>query len=327
MNLPLHFSRASRRLAAALCAGALASALVGCGGGSQAVPFEPNRMFAVGDDYSALSADGRKYAVNALKTDGTLDCAKNPLWTQTVASAFGLTLQECNPNAVASPAGQTLAQPGAQVAFDDGRTANTLAAQIDPIVAGGTLNDKDVVTFLIGSNDVLEQYAKYPATPEGTLLDTLKARGRLAGGQINRLALLGPAVLAATVPDLGLSPFGRAEKAAHTDVDRAALLTRLVDAFNSGLRLEMINDGRLIGVVFADQEVRDMNLAPGAYGVTNVSDAVCLPSAPLPGCTTATLVTGGNEGLYVWADGWRFSAGAQARLGLLAELRARNNPF
>ena len=176
-----------------------------------------------------------------------------------------------------------------------------------------------------GANDVVEQYGKYPGTPEDQLIATLRERGKQAGAQINRLALAGPAVLAVTVPDLGLSPFAIGQKAANTDTDRAALLTRLTDAFNSGMRLEMINDGRLIGVVFGDQEVRDIVRDPGIYGFANVTVGVC--AVPLPGCYTNTLVANGNAISYLWADGLRFSAGGQARLGLLAQVRALNNPF
>jgi phospholipase/lecithinase/hemolysin len=324
MTIRFTLSRLRRQAAALAGAAALLVVLAACGG-SAAEPFRPTRLVALGDEMSVLTSDGRKYSVNAFKSDGTtLDCAANPLWIQSLASAFGLTFAECNPNAVAQPTAQTLALPQAQVAFDDGSTANTLVAQVDAFLASAPGEDV-LVTILIGTNDIVEQYGKYPGTPEDQLLATLGERGRQVAAQINRVALAGPAVLAVTVPDLGLSPFGIAQKAANTDTDRAALLTRLTDAFNSGMRLEMINDGRMIGVVFGDQEVRDIVRDPPVYGFANVSAGVC--AVALPGCYTNTLVANGNAINYLWADGLRFSPGGQARLGLLAQVRALNNPF
>ncbi|MEN9418641.1 MAG: hypothetical protein RI988_2261, partial [Pseudomonadota bacterium] len=58
------------RLTAWLLAGA-AVLLASCGGGtSQIQAFQPPRLVAFGDEASALGANGRKYAVNALTTDG-----------------------------------------------------------------------------------------------------------------------------------------------------------------------------------------------------------------------------------------------------------------
>lgn len=326
MDFPLIPTRLRRSAAALVAAAALAGALAACGGGSQAEPFRPARLFALGDQSSVLTAQGRKYTVNALKTDGALDCVAHPLWTQSVARAFGLVFAECNPDAVAAPTAQTLAVPGAQVAFEGGAGGSTLVAQVDALLAAAPGEDA-LVTLLVGANDVVEQYARFPATPEADLAALLRERGKAAAAQVNRIALAGPAVLLATVPDLGLTPFALAEKAAHTDTDRAALLTRLVDAFNAGMRLEMINDGRLIGVVFADQEVRDIVRNPPVYGFSNATGPACLASAPLPDCTTGTLVTGGSATAFLWADGLHLSAGGQARLGLLAQIRAQNNPF
>ena len=90
------------RLAARGCAFAVfaaAALLAACGGGDQVDPFKPTRVLAFGDELSVIEADGRKYSINAFKqitaTDGTvtddpttLDCARNPLWVQNVASSF-----------------------------------------------------------------------------------------------------------------------------------------------------------------------------------------------------------------------------------------------
>ena len=67
------------------------------------------------------------------------------------------------------------------------------------------------------------------------------------GEQVTRIATSGAKVLLSTVPDLGLTPFGLAERAANTDTDRSALLTRLTARFNAKMRATIPNDGRMIG--------------------------------------------------------------------------------
>ncbi|MGI9153921.1 MAG: hypothetical protein ACR2IY_08615, partial [Rubrivivax sp.] len=66
-------------MAAAACV--LALGLASCGGGtSQVETFAPLRLITLGDEMSAFTADGRKYAVNALAADGTTpDCKTLPL--------------------------------------------------------------------------------------------------------------------------------------------------------------------------------------------------------------------------------------------------------
>ena len=57
--------------------------------------------------------------------------------------------------------------------------------------------------------------------------DHRQRRGRRAlevGRQVNRLADTGAKVLLSTILDVGLTPFAIAERAAHADTDRAALL-------------------------------------------------------------------------------------------------------
>jgi outer membrane lipase/esterase len=307
-----------RRGALALAASAL---LAGCGGGTAIEPFAPTRLMAFGDELSVLQADGRKYTVNALNaTTGALDCAANPLWIQTVAQAFSLVFAGCNP-ASAPVSATTYATVGAK--------ASQLSAQIDTALAAVPANDKQLATVLLGVHDILELYGRYPTTPLNDLLTEARARGRIVGEQVNRLALAGPAVIIVTAPDLGLSPFGQAQKAldASASPNRAQVLTQIGDAFNSGLRVALINDGRLIGLVSGDQLVRDLSTFPGFYGIANFSTPVCLDTAALPNCDTNTLISGGSATTYAWADGFRFSAGVHSQLGLVAQARALRNPF
>jgi outer membrane lipase/esterase len=307
---------------AALCA------LAACGGGDTQEPFNPNRVLAFGDELSTIEADGRKYSINAYKiTDTTtnpptestteLDCARNPIWIQTVASSFGLAFDRCLGTATTA-SGQVLAQRGQKVA--------DLPAQL-AAVQGAAFNERDLALMQVGMNDILELYARYPAESSASLIEEARSRARVYGEAINRLATSGPAVVVLTVPDLGLTPFARAQNTSSGDPNRGKLLSQLTDAFNSRMSVTLINDGRLIGLVFIDIETQNMFKFPSNFSLTNVLDAACLPTAVLPDCRTNTLATGATSASHLWADDLRPSQTLQSRMGSLAEFRAKNNPF
>jgi outer membrane lipase/esterase len=303
-------------------------ALAACGGGDTQEPFNPNRVLAFGDELSTIEADGRKYSINAYKiTDATtnpptestteLDCTRNPLWIQTVASSFGLAFDRCLGTATTA-SGQVLAQRGHKVA--------DLPAQL-AAVQGAALNERDLALMQVGMNDILELYARYPAESSASLIEEARSRARVYGEAINRLAQSGPAVVVLTVPDLGLTPFARAQNTSSGDPNRGKLLSQLTDAFNSRMSVTLINDGRLIGLVFIDIETQNMFKFPSNFSLTNVLDAACLPTAVLPDCRTNTLATGATSASHLWADDLRPGQTLQSRMGSLAEFRAKNNPF
>ncbi len=311
-----------------------AGLLAACGGGGQIDPFKPTRILAFGDELSLIEADGRKYSINAFKiTDATttpptestteIDCTRNPLWIQTVAVGFGLAFDRCLGAATAA-SGQILAQAGHKVANFEAQIA---------AVQGNALGEKDLALVMIGMHDILELYAQFPGVDSVALLGQAAARGTAYGQQINTLALRGPAVVVLTVPDLGLTPFALAQNTLTGDPLRAALLTAMTEAFNDSMSVALINDGRLIGLVFADLELQRMVKSPASFGLTDVIAPACKDTAPLPGCTTATLAeatataAAATTTTWLWADSLRLSPAGQARLGLLAESRARSNPF
>jgi outer membrane lipase/esterase len=305
-----------------------AALLAACGGGGLVEPFNPTRVIAFGDELSAIDATGRKYSINAFKiTDATttpatestteLDCTRNPIWTQAVATAFALAFDRCLGTATAA-SGLALAAPGAKVA--------DFAAQ-RAAVTGATLSKKDLTLVMFGMNDLLELYARYPTTGRDTLIAEARARGESLGAQVNALAQSGPPVVVLTVPDLGLTPFARAQNTSTGDATRAALLTDLTAAFNNRMSVTLINDGRLIGLVYADIELQTEYKFPGVVGPANVNDAACLGTTALPGCTTRTLVTDATSTTHLWADALLPGPNFHTRLGSLAAFRARNNPF
>jgi outer membrane lipase/esterase len=302
-----------------LAALAAAGAVVACGGStSQLEPFIAERVFAFGDEASALTSDGRNYSVNGVDaTTGAINCNAQPIWVQIIAGYFSLGLAECT-GAVAVPTQAfTLAAPGARVA--------EVAAQIESRVAAGGFRDKDLALFFVGINDVLELYQQFPVQSEAALLAEARQRGTRAAQLVNRLVDLGARVVVVNLPDMGMSPYARAEAAANTDTDRAALITRLTTAFNESLGVRIRIDGRFVGLAQLDLRTQQARVAPSAFNLSNISDGVC--TVALPDCTTATVVTDADARTWLWADGTRLGLAGQNAVATLALQRVQQNPF
>ena len=313
---------ASRRRGRVLLAVAVVAAVLSaCGGGtSQIEPFAPTRIMAFGDETSTITAQGKKYTVNGIDATTLLpSCVVDPIWVQSLATGFGLTFPQCNPSNLAAPTGLMYATPGAKVA--------DVKAKIDAHFSVSGFGPKDLAAVLVGANDVLELYGQYPAQSQASLIDAVKARGRALGDQVNRIVNAGGRVIIATLPDMGVTPFALKEKAAKVDTDRAVLLSTLTTEFNTAMRLTIINDGRLIGLVLADEAVQATVRYPAAFGYANVTDGVCLTPIAVPDCTSKPLVTGGSGASWLWATDTLLSPAGQARIGVLALTRAKNNPF
>jgi outer membrane lipase/esterase len=306
------------RIAAVGAFGAFVLALLtACGGGtSQIQAFAPSRIVVFGDEHSAFTADGRKYAVNGLKADGTgaVDCELNPLWIQTVASAFGFHFAQCLGTATEARA-VTYAAPGATVA--------AVTSQIDAAAATGVENN--LVLMMAGLHDVIQIYeSRGAAETDDQLVERARERGVAMAVQVNRLVDLGARVVVATAPDVGLTPWALAKGATE-----AALLSRLSLALNGRLRVNILLDGRFVGLVLIDELIQSGTKVPLAYGLLNWTEPLCLSTAPLPTCTTAaeSLVTGATEITYMWADSKFFGTNMHRQAGLTAVDRATRNPF
>ena len=327
-------STPSRRLGRCLATMAAAAALLAaCGGGtSQIEPFKPNRVIVFGDEDSFIANDGtgngRKYTVNGMTTD-TLqlrDCTLLPNWVQTLSDHYGFVFAECNKNN-ATPRAFMRAKVGAKI--DDPGTG--LARQIsEQTSAGGAFTSKDLVTVMMGSNDIFELS---DAVLAGTMTDTqataeARRRGALLAERINGLLGAGARAIVSTIPDLGVTPY--AVKLNKTTGGVSARLTRLSYEFNATLRTTIDQtrfDGRNYGLVLTDDTVQTITKFPENFGYSNAVDGVC--AVALPNCTSATadLVSGGNAGAYVWADDKHLTPSMHARIGSQALTRALNNPF
>jgi phospholipase/lecithinase/hemolysin len=318
------FLNRGRNLRRVLGGVAIAAALAACGGGtSQYDAFEPGRVIAFGDENSLLNADGKRWTINNVTVDSTtsvetFSCSSSPIWVQRVASNYDFVFAECNP------------KDGAVNAFFravDGALVTDLESQIDAQVAAGGFRSDDLTTVMIGANDILELYKAYPTRSASDLKNDAAERGKALAKQVNRIVSLGGKVLLSDLPDMGLSPYALAEKAANTDIDRADLITSLVDAFNEALGTNILIDGRYIGLVQSNTRVKLMKKSPGSFDLDNVKEAACLSTAEVPDCNTQTLVEDGGNNTHLWADDWHLSPRAHYEIGRLAIARAEDNPF
>jgi len=321
-----------------------------CGGGDRVSTFKPQRLYVLGDESNVIvgasgsttdvdgnvitAPVGAKYTINALAVDangvatGALNCSSNALWTQYVAARYAFGFPECNPYA-GSPVGRIYAQVGARVA--------NLAAQVAAAnAAGGAFANTDLVTVMVGQRDILTAYQGATSLADcnfvsgsggasGPVAQAARAFGVALGNQVNSIATAGGRVLIATVPNQGSTPYAVAQNTSPGGFDRASCLTSLTNAFNAGLRSTIFNDGRLIGLVQADEQLQVVASNPAVFGYASVSTAACT-TAP-PACSTATLVTGATTTNYLWADDRHFNIDAHARIGNLAITRSVNNPF
>ena len=301
--------------------------LASCGGGDPVVQFAPDRVIAFGDEDSVITSDGRKYTVNALTTDTsvptTVDCATFPIWVQRLAANYGLLFPQCNPDNVSDLRSRIYAEPGAKVA--------DLAAQIDQHLATDTFSSKDLVTLMVGRNDVLDLYLQYPAADATQLLQEALDAGQALAVQVTRIADAKGKVLVSTVPDLGFSPFAVQENIDTGDSNRAAFISQLVAKFNEGLRIGIQDEtGDRVALMLTDELVQAMAKFPQSYGgMTDVTTAVCdvTKAATVLDCTTDTLITDGSATLWMWADATHLGANGHAYVGSLANSRTRANPF
>jgi hypothetical protein len=289
--------------------------LFACGGStSQYDPFIPGRLLVFGDDDSSLTTVGRNYGVNGLDASGNLDCTKSPIWVQGLAGIYGFAFAECNPGFVQFPQARMLAYAGAKVA--------DVAAQVEAQVAAGGFRTNDLATVLAGANDIYELYGKFPSLDEPSLIADARARGKRLAQVVNRLVDLGAKVIVSDLPDLALTPLATKQRALGIDT---SILTRLTVAFNEQLGVNVLLDGRYVGLMQTQLRFQALSRSPGGFGITNISDGIC--TAPVPDCSTNTLLPDAAVGAYLWADDTHLAPSGQSQLATLAVDRARRNPF
>ena len=342
----------ARRLAPAMLLSAVMAALTAalltaCGGGtSQVVTFKPLRLIVLGDENSLIQDfvdtegqhDGFKYTINDRSSASTGKCLALPNFVQSVASLYGFVFFECNPTS-ATPKAFNLAQLHATV---EGPTTG-LAAQLQNVASasqGAELGASDLVTMLIGSNDIIELYERTLAglSPTDAVADAQR-RGALAAEQINKVLASGARALVITLPDLGLSPY--AVNANKTNPGASALLGSLTYEFNAYLRTRIDSgrfDGRNYGLVLADDIVAAMSRLPASFltapsvaavAACNIADDLSADAVTtlVLACTTTSLVADANSGSHLWASDRHLGPSAHSRIAVQAQSRAATNPF
>jgi hypothetical protein len=307
----------------------LAIMVAGCGGGTtQYEPFVPERLFSFGDENSVLTTaapSGRNYGINGVNTNDTpddisddvVDCTLQPNWVQSLAGAYGFVFAECNPNNDPAPKARNWSAVGARVVEAE--------AQVDAQLAASAFRDKDIVSLMIGMNDIVELYGRYDGTNEAALVAEAGARGRRTAQLVNRLIALGAKVVVANIPDLGYTPYAVKENTAHPGSDRGGVLSRLSSSFNEQLGITILIDGRFVALAQIDQRILAINRSPSSWGIANTVDAAC--TTPPPACTNNTLIAGANPTTYLWSSDYWLSSRGQAQLAELAVYRALRNPF
>ena len=322
------------RAFAGLAAGLMLTLLSSCGGGTERVEsFEPARYIAFGDEMSVLTKEppqGRKYTVNALNSDGSggIDCTASGsgLWTQGIANQFAFVFEECNPSARAVTA-FSYAAPGA-------KSADFLTQLAEAGVVHGRFGCNDLMSVLIGANDVIELFeTEYLADPTPStataITNELTARGTRLGKAIAALTdNNGPSIIVSTIPLINLTPYARQWNIDRPGINALNVLNNFSNAFNTALRVNIPNDGSRWGLVELDAMLQAAVNSPGSYGLENTTDAVCDPLTwNTANCTTSTLVANGSANSWLWASNKWISWQAHNRLGTFARNRATGNPF
>lgn len=320
---------------------ALALLLASCGGESL-VAFVPDRVLVFGDQASVITLEpvasqGKKYTVNALNPPvgnavPTFNCVGNPLWIQVLASSYGFGFPECpGPTpAGTTPSSRILAKPGATAG---GTGEDDFAQQVTrqlalPAADGGGIGSNDLVSVLVGVNDVVAAYKDFLAgTSEAEVRAQAEQVGQTLATQVNRIAAAGGKVIMATVPDVSLTPYGRAQGPAGI-----ALLSELTGRVNARLLVNINNNGRLIGLIELNPYLINVVAFPSSFGYVNVSGAACKDLPLPPNCTTSTLEknpdgTPAGSFTWLWSNALQLSPGGHLQLGSLATTRARNQPF
>jgi outer membrane lipase/esterase len=325
----------ARVLAPVMLCGVL---LAACGGGTEQVQtFRPSRLIVFGDETSMIqndgNNDGNKYGINDRSSTAAGKCQSLPIFVQAVATHYGLVFAQCNPLG-ASPKAFIQAIRLAKV--DDPTTG--LSQQV---ANQGDLNAGDMVTVMIGNNDIIELYERTLTgmSINDALLEAQR-RGTHAAEKINAILATGARALVVTIPDLSLSPYG--VQANLTNPGATGELAKLTYEFNAYLRIRIdptTYDGRNYGLVLADDIVLAMARNPVSYlrspAATNVAACANLPdsssgdamASAVLACNTTTLVTGAASNTHLWASDRHLGPNAHFRIGEQAVSRATNNPF
>ncbi len=231
-----------------------------------------------------------------LPVGGKFTTNPGPVWAESLAGALGTSA------ATVVRGGTDYAVGGARVNTSVGVPATgptalapSVATQISGYLAstGGRADPNALYTVWGGANDILASLSS-PATAQATVtqaasdLVTQVARLRAAGART---------ILVPTVPDIGSTPFGRAQ-----GTTAAGQISQLVGGYNQLVTLGLANAGVSVIPIDTYSLLRAAVANPTSFGFTNVTGTACTTSSSLL-CTSATLVAPNAAESYLFADG------------------------
>jgi outer membrane lipase/esterase len=288
----------TRRVLQALAPAALL-ALAACGGGTIESQFVPTRMVVFGDALSDMGNTGTRYTVND----------SGGMWVKLAALDYGVALDK------SASGGTDYATGNARVVLKPDAAGNnstpTIKEQVDTfLAANGSLGPGDLVVINGGVSDLIVQMQAFRAgtITSDQMLANVKQAGHDLAAQAKRLRAAGAThVVVISAPDMKATPWA-------VSIGQQPLLSDASTAFNSGLLVDLANEGDKMLYVDIALLFNLMAASPGSYGMTNSADIACTSVDPGPGigigtnqvnsalCTPATIATGVNYSLYLWAD-------------------------
>ena len=208
------------------------------------------------------------------------------VWVENIASRFGIPL---TPNAL--DGGLNYAEGGARVILPNpsaqGLSQSPISVQIDRFLgSGGKFGKSDIVTMLVGANDV---FMGGPTIVGPTATALIAQLGRLQNAGARNIILL-------NVPDIGSTPsfgFGM--------VPMSIAGTQLSSSFNSTLKQGLQGFTGNVLYIESFSIYRDVVQNPTRFGITTLTTVACM--TPTSGqCTPATTVPNAAE-TSLFADG------------------------
>ena len=277
-----------RRLLLALSC-ATAALLTACGSGSIVDPFTPTRILSVGDSFSDLGQDGRRYTVN----DDTIN-----IWSQQAALNWGLPLIASNKGGLSYAHGDALVS---------GPTGHSIEAQITELLSKNTLQSGDLVFVNGGLADIMTNVATLGFSAQATA--NVQAAGTALGAQVQRLVNAGAKhVMVVGVYPLGLSPMGISS-------GQSTNFTNITLAFNNALKLSMVNLGENVLYLDSAQYYGNVYYTPTNFPPLNNSVTEACITVLVTDCTPATIRPGYDYNTLVYASGVYFTPTSHRLLG------------
>ena len=289
--------KSSRRALLALACATMA--LLGACSSSEIVdPFTPTRILSVGDGFSDLGQDGRRYTVN----DGTIN-----IWSQYMAALYGLPLVASDQGGLSYARGDALVT-GA---------SNSIEAQVDKMLAANKFVAGDLVLMNGGVADIVTTAARTDITYDQKVA-ILNTAGLAMAAQVNRVVQAGAThVLATGVWPLGYTPLG-------TETGQVDNLNNLSLAFNNAFKIGMVNLGTNVLYLDSATYYSSVYFNPAAYPpLTNTVNKACT-TVLVTDCTPATITPGFDYNTLLFANEVYPTPSGHRLLGQYAQNQAKN---